>query len=129
MQYIHGFISCVSSCSIRLKPQHVTISQMNNTGHKNALRMCRYLSPLTVYVRPSASSKKYGPIMRSHIIAHRTVTRCGCNDFKFKFFNFPLSNMHLLRAARRTVPGITWSWSSAEGQSIVDMNVILKNII
>ena len=44
---------------------------MNNNKIKNVLNMCRYLSPLTISVRPSVFSKKYGPIMRSHIFAHR----------------------------------------------------------
>ena len=72
------------------------------TCFKNILSMCRYISPLNISAKPSVYSKNYRPIMRLHIIAHHTVTRCGYNSFSFNILGF--STPRYLKSCLLTKP-------------------------
>ena len=84
LQYNYGFIGCLPVAPSCWNHRSWRLRRWITKGLMNILSMCRYLSPLTVSVKSSAFSKKYESIMRSHIIAHRIVTSCGCNSSSFK---------------------------------------------
>ena len=66
---------------------------MNNDRSLNVLSVCRYFSPLTVSVKPSAFSRKYGPIMRSNYAPQLRVVEVIPFHLNSWIFHSPISEV------------------------------------
>ena len=82
--HIHGFIGSVTSCSILLNPQLMTIAYVNNNSSYECIEHVSIYFSIECLCKAFCAFKE---VWVAHNCTHRSYA-LGCNSFSFKILRF-----------------------------------------